>query len=210
MISNSHTSTDSSTTIVALSACIYTYYMRLCIFIICSFHRISGLFILVWVFWNEHFDVDSILAFKTHVDSCIIIVDQHASLLRRNPFKMTRPTEQSLYNEIQRIRCCCSFDRMRKKPNMFLWLFRLWACDCQCGMNGIRHGHMHVLHISYEKKKKLYKKKTMKEPNITTPSKQRQQLFFASWLLTYSMLSLSMYACTYFVFISILLQDNAF
>lgn len=47
-------------------------YMRLCIFIICSFHRISGLFILVWVFWNEHFDVDSILAFKPHVDSCII------------------------------------------------------------------------------------------------------------------------------------------
>lgn len=134
-------------------------YMRLCIFIICSFHRISGLFILVWVFWNEHFDVDSILAFKPHVDSCIIIVDQHASRLRRHPFKMTRPTEQSLYNEIQRIRCCCSFDRVRKKPNMFLWLFRLWACNCQCGMNGIRHGHMHVLHISYEKKRNYIKRK---------------------------------------------------
>lgn len=38
-------------------------------------------------------------------------------------------------------------------PETFLLLFRLWACDCQCGMNEIRHGH--IVH-PFEMKRKRW------------------------------------------------------
>lgn len=59
-------------------------------------------------------------------------------------------------------------------PETFLLLFRLWACDCQCGMNEIRHGH--IVH-PFEMKRKRWS--------------EAFSFFCASWLLTYSMHSLS-------------------
>lgn len=60
-----------------------------------------------------------------------------------------RSEPNQIHNAIQHI-CCCVI------PETFLLLFRLWACDCQCGMNEIRHGHIHPFEMKRKRWRSIF------------------------------------------------------
>lgn len=141
--------------------------MCLCIFIIFLFHRILVIhFSLVWVFESIYF-CRSTGIFSLQKARTLL---HYAFLLAHG--KMSTHTHTHIYfifsvsihydctHSLLSIQCNSTYSAGCCSLRTFLLLFRLWAGDCQCGMNEIRHGHIYDLSIPSEM---FIKRKTMKK-----------------------------------------------
>lgn len=126
------------------------------------------IFGLDWLSNSEHFDDDSILAFKnarTLLHYAFFLASEKSSThnilcgsvhflrLHTSVFgALTR--ERSQCNSTYTLLTLCVVPK-----NIFIVFFRLWACDCQCGMNEIRHGHIYMFffHSIQNKKKTMWR-----------------------------------------------------